>query len=363
MNDASYLERCFELARQGEGFVAPNPMVGAVIVKNNQVIGEGYHKKYGQHHAEIEALNNCEESPEGATLYCSLEPCCHTNKQTPPCVKAIIRSGIKKVVLAALDSNPEVAGKGKKELEENGIEVQGPLLSKEENEMNEHFHYFIKYKKPFVLLKWAQTLDGKIATSGGDSKWISCAESREFVHYTRAKYQAILVGINTLREDNPKLNCRGLKKEFQNPIRIIVGNLKSSDFKNNVFTDEESHKTLVFSKERYSGDIPSHLSSSNFMIFNDISDILDALGSRKISSLMIEGGAKIHSSFIEQSLYQKLHIFISPRLLGNGLSPTGTMNYQKISDSHKLEIARTQKFGDDIFIEAYNQSVFESKAD
>lgn len=206
-NNQKYMLRAIELAKLGTGFVNPNPLVGAVIVKNGRIIGEGYHMKYGTLHAERNALKNCTESPEGAEMYVTLEPCCHYGKN-PPCTDAVIASGIKKVYVGSDDPNPLVAGKGIKILRENGIEVVTHFMKEECDKLNDIFFYYITNKKPYVILKYAMTADGKIATSTGKSKWISNEASREHTHQTRKKVAAILVGIGTVLNDNPMLNCR-----------------------------------------------------------------------------------------------------------------------------------------------------------
>jgi len=205
MNPKQYMKRSLELALLGKGRVSPNPLVGAIIVKGNKIIGEGYHCKAGEDHAEIIALKNCRESPRRATIYVNLEPCCHYGK-TPPCVDAIIKAGINKVVIAVRDPNPVVNGNGIKIMKENKIEIEEGILEKEAKELNKIFFKYIVSKTPYIILKAALTLDGKIATRSFDSKWVSCDESREMVHKLRADVDAVLVGKNTIMKDNPQLH-------------------------------------------------------------------------------------------------------------------------------------------------------------
>ena len=207
-NFEKYMHMTLELAKKGAGLVSPNPLVGAIIVKDNEVIAQGYHKKVGLAHAEVDALNNATAPVDGATLFCNLEPCCHTNKRTPPCAPQIIEAGIKKVIIANLDPNPEVAGKGVKLLQDHGIEVVTGILEKEGQQLNEIFFTHITKGKAFVELKMAQTLDGKMASMSGDSKWITSEESRKLVHQHRLNYDAIVVGANTARFDDPSLTVR-----------------------------------------------------------------------------------------------------------------------------------------------------------
>ena len=221
-DDEKYMRHAIELAKKGLGWTNPNPMVGAVIVKDGKIIGEGYHKKYGELHAETSALNNCTKSPEGATIYVTLEPCCHHGKQ-PPCTEAIIKAGIKRVVIGSLDPNPLVSGKGMQILREHNIQVDNKLVCNRECiDMNYVFFHYIKEKLPYVIVKYAQTLDGKIATHNGLSKWITGEAARENVHMDRHRYSAIMVGINTVIKDDPMLNCRCKDIEKpHNPVRIV----------------------------------------------------------------------------------------------------------------------------------------------
>ena len=217
-----YMRMAIEEAKKGEGFTSPNPLVGAVIVKDDRVIGIGYHKKYGENHAEINAFLNAKENGEdveGASIYVTLEPCSHYGK-TPPCADAIIKNKLKKVIIGCVDSNPKVAGNGIKKLKDAGIDVIVNVLEEECRKLNEVFFYYIANKRPFVVMKYAMTMDGKIATVSGKSKWITSEKTREHSHRFRNKYSAIMVGINTVIEDNPMLNCR--LPNTRNPIRIIL---------------------------------------------------------------------------------------------------------------------------------------------
>ncbi|HDK41642.1 MAG TPA: bifunctional diaminohydroxyphosphoribosylaminopyrimidine deaminase/5-amino-6-(5-phosphoribosylamino)uracil reductase RibD, partial [Nitrospirae bacterium] len=220
ISNKKYMKKALALAAKGKGRTSPNPVVGAVIVKGKRIIAEGFHKKAGTAHAEIVALKKAGSKARGATLYINLEPCCHTDKKTPPCTKAIIQSGIKKVVVAMKDPNPKVSGQGIRELKKAGINVEIGLMREEALKMNEAFAKFIKKKEPFVILKMAQSLDGKIATAKGESKWITGEESRKLVHRVRNEVDAVLVGIGTVKKDDPSLTCR--IKGGRNPYRIIA---------------------------------------------------------------------------------------------------------------------------------------------
>ena len=220
MPSKTFMKRALTLEARGKGRTSPNPLVGAVVVKGNRIISEGYHKKAGTPHAEILALKKAGSKAQGATLYINLEPCCHTDKKTPPCTKSIIKAGIKKVVIAMIDPNPKVSGRGIKELKGAGIKTETGIMNAEAKNLNESFIKFITKKEPFVILKIAQSLDGKIATARGESQWITGKESRKYVHKLRCEVDALLVGIGTIKKDNPSLDCR--IRGCRNPYRIIV---------------------------------------------------------------------------------------------------------------------------------------------
>ncbi|MEX0798323.1 MAG: bifunctional diaminohydroxyphosphoribosylaminopyrimidine deaminase/5-amino-6-(5-phosphoribosylamino)uracil reductase RibD, partial [Bacteriovoracaceae bacterium] len=245
MSDENFMKMCFDLAKNAWGRVSPNPYVGAVLVKDGRIIGKGFHKGPGHAHAEIDAINNAEESVEGATLYCNLEPCCHLNKRTPPCAQRLAQEKIKKVVVSNLDPNPQVAGKGLRILKEAGIEVATGELEEEGKELNEVFFKFIQTGAPFIHLKWAQTLDGKIATSDGNSKWISSIQARRQVHWERLGHDAIMVGARTLKNDNPSLTIRENDKVIKALKRIVVAS--KDDFPPDLkfFSDEHKDQSLL----------------------------------------------------------------------------------------------------------------------
>ncbi|MBT8387474.1 MAG: bifunctional diaminohydroxyphosphoribosylaminopyrimidine deaminase/5-amino-6-(5-phosphoribosylamino)uracil reductase RibD, partial [Ignavibacteria bacterium] len=241
--DELYLKRCFELAAKGAGTVSPNPLVGTIIVKNGEVIGEGFHQKYGEAHAEVEAINNSAEDSNGSTLYCNLEPCCHTNKQTPPCVPLIISKKISRVVISNLDPNPEVCGEGVKQLRDAGIEVITGLLENKGEELNKFYFNYVKKKIPYITLKVAQSIDGKISKSNNEQSWLTGKESILFVHQQRAVYDAVLVGANTVAVDNPLLTVRNV--EGRNPKRIILDGKLSIDLNASILTAEDVENTWI----------------------------------------------------------------------------------------------------------------------
>ena len=370
MNHEALIERTFELARRGIGNASPNPLVGAVLVKDSKIIGEGFHTVYGKPHAEVEAINSASTSVEGATLYCNLEPCCHTNKQTPPCVNLIIEKKIKEVVISNLDPNPGVSGKGVQILKDAGIKVTVGILEKQGAELNEVFFHYMKTGLPFVHLKWAQTLDGKIASASGDSKWISSEIARKEVHAMRLKYDAICVGKNTVNVDNPTLNIRmGLENLGKNPRRVILSSFHDLNLDSKVFKDEFSAETILITP---SSQLNSQMSSQNekvrpFLLAkgveiielvdsNDpysIELILRELGSRKISSILVEGGSTVLSAFLNSGHFQRYSIYLSQKLLGNGPSFYVDNSRLLVENSLKLH-GNYRQIGEQLVIEGIN---------
>jgi diaminohydroxyphosphoribosylaminopyrimidine deaminase/5-amino-6-(5-phosphoribosylamino)uracil reductase len=355
----NYMRMCFELASKAKGKVLSNPLVGAVIVKEGRIISKGYHHKFGDVHAEVDALNNAIEDVTGATIYCNLEPCSHYGKQ-PPCANRIIESGIKKVVISNLDPNKLVSGKGVQLLKDNGVEVITALLEDEGNKLNEKFFYSITHNTPFIALKTAMSLDGKIALSNGESKWITSKESREYNQKLRNEYDAILVGINTVIKDNPMLNCR--IEDSTNPIKIVLDSnlripLESYLVKN--AKDERIILATISQDEK----LISILQDKGVEILvvkekngkTDIYDTLIKLKELGISSLIIEGGASVNYSALEAKVVNKVYCFIAPKLIGgiNSLTPVGGLGVKKISEAYKLVNMKASNIGNDILVEAY----------
>lgn len=322
MNHEFYMKRCFELARLGMGRVSPNPMVGAVLVKNDRIIGEGYHQFYGGPHAEVNCFSNCTEDAEGATLYVNLEPCCHKDKQTPPCAPLVIQKKIKTLVVSNLDPNPLVKGMGIKEIQAAGIEVIQDIGKLEGAKLNEIFFHWIEHQTPFVHIKSAMTVDGKIAHSGGKSQWITSDASRLDSHWGRLQYDALMCGAETLRKDNPSLTVRipghQLKK---NPYRIVltVSGFLPQDAK--LFNDEFKDRTLIVTGPNVVVPLPENqvirLSTLAPLNFDELNE---ALKSRQITSLWIEGGAGIQSLFIMAKRAHRLTLYVAPKIMGSGLS-------------------------------------------
>lgn len=299
-NHEIYIQKCLDLAKAYQGQTSPNPLVGSVIVKNGLIISSGAHKKAGTDHAELDAIKNATESLKGATLYCNLEPCCHTNKKTPPCAQRIINEEISEVVISNLDPNPLVAGNGVKLLKEAGIKVTTGILKDEASELNKVFFTNMLLKRPFIHLKWAQSIDGKMATSSGDSKWITNEESRKNVHHERSIYDSILIGANTLKNDNPRLTIRLEGQIERCPYRIVIAS--QPDTSKDLFNDEFKDKTII--------------------VNGKLSDILNELYQKDIMSIYVEGGAMIHSQFLSENLFDEISIYTAPKILGSGKSIT-----------------------------------------
>ncbi|WP_434631585.1 bifunctional diaminohydroxyphosphoribosylaminopyrimidine deaminase/5-amino-6-(5-phosphoribosylamino)uracil reductase RibD [Thermoanaerobacterium thermosaccharolyticum] len=354
-----YMKRALQLAKLGLGHTNPNPLVGAVIVKNGRIIGEGYHEYYGGPHAEINALKSAKEDVKGAQLYVTLEPCCHYGK-TPPCVDAIVKSGIKDVFIAMEDPNKLVSGKGIKHLKEAGLNVYTGLLKGEAEKINEIFIKYITTKKPYVILKSAMTIDGKIATNTGDSKWITNEKSREHVHKMRGYVMAIMVGVNTVIKDNPYLTAR--IDGFKNPLRVVVDSRGRIPLDANVVIDK-SAKTIVATTDMMPDEKVKALKDSgvDVIVFDklnnevDLKKLMDMLGERGIDSVIIEGGGTLNYSALKEGIVDKVMFYIAPKIIGgsNSLTPVEGKGIDLIKDAIMIEKLDVKRFDDDILIEGY----------
>ncbi len=346
--DNSYIRRCLQLAEKAKGFTAPNPMVGAVLVKDGVVIGEGYHEEHGSPHAEVNAINNAKVDVKGATLYCSLEPCCHTKKLTPPCTDLIIESGIKRVVVATLDPNPQVAGKGLALLERSGIETSYGFCEEEAEELNKVFFKSVKSTLPYIHLKVALTLDGRIASTSGDSRWISSDSSRALVHDLRLLYDGVMIGRNTLNLDDPRLTARRGETILKKPIPIIIGDPEK--FKKDLFLLKESSNLLLLNTGH--GKTPPAFAKDCFEVEAEksLASSFEWLKEQGVNSILVEGGATLISSLIEEDLYDEMTLFICPKLIGNGPSFFNSTLAEKMSDAKVLKgNAKQSNTGDIIF--------------
>ncbi|CAG7839199.1 bifunctional diaminohydroxyphosphoribosylaminopyrimidine deaminase/5-amino-6-(5-phosphoribosylamino)uracil reductase RibD [Clostridium haemolyticum] len=360
--DLSYMKRAIELSKLGIGYTYPNPLVGAIIVKDNKIIGEGYHKRFGENHAEINALKNAKENVSGATMYVTLEPCSHYGK-TPPCVNAIIKSGIKKVIIGMSDPNPLIAGRGTRILKENGIEVVEGILQKEVKKVNEIFIKYITTKLPFCILKTAMTLDGKIATRDGDSKWISNEVSREYVHEIRHKVAGIMVGIGTIIKDNPSLTTRIINKKGRDSTRIIVDSKGRIPIEAKVLNLESQAKTIIATTELASKEKIEVIRGKGAEVIItplcdnrvDLKYLMEELGKRNIDSILLEGGAELNYSALNKGIVDKVIAFISPKIIGGkeAKTPVEGLGKPTISEGINLENIKVSRFQEDIVIEGY----------
>lgn len=355
--DEKYMRLTMQLAGNAIGRTSPNPLVGAVIVKDNRVVGCGWHRKAGTPHAEVHALNQAGELAQGADVYVTLEPCAHYGK-TPPCAKALVEAKVKNVYGGLLDVNPKVAGKGFKILEDAGIHVEYGFLQDELRKQNEVFFKWIEHKKPFVVLKAAMTLDGKIATATGQSKWITNETSRAYGYKLRDIYDGIMVGINTVIEDNPMLTAR--VDGGKNPIRIVVDSSLKIDINANVVQDK-SAKTIIATTDKADKDKILKLQAQDVDVIVvdkdkndkvDIEKLLDILGQQNICSILVEGGATLSGSFVAKKLVDKVYFFIAPKIVGGKeaktpVAGTGILNLQEALALKDIQI---EKLEEDILI-------------
>ncbi|MFO7444844.1 MAG: bifunctional diaminohydroxyphosphoribosylaminopyrimidine deaminase/5-amino-6-(5-phosphoribosylamino)uracil reductase RibD [Ignavibacteriaceae bacterium] len=359
MTDESYIQLALEIAKKGMGNVSPNPLVGCVITKNNRIISAGFHEKFGEAHAEINAISTAKENVEGATLYINLEPCSHTGK-TPPCVTKIIESKIKRVVIGTLDMNPLVSGKGIKKLKAAGVEVKVGVLEKECVDLNKFFFKYITQKLPYVTLKAAQTLDGKIADKNGESKWITSVSSRRLVHSLRAKYDAVLVGTGTIEKDDPNLTVRFT--EGRNPKRIVIDTNLKLKINHKIFIHNQDKKLIILTSKKSidkKSKIKKLLSMGVQVLYIkenqdgrlNLKDALKQLAGLQIASVLIEGGSRVFTSFIHADLFDNIFLFVAPKILGCGLPVIQGLGIKSIKKAMKVKIENVDRIGDDLLVE------------
>lgn len=358
-----FMKRAIKLAKIATGHTSPNPLVGAVLVKDGKIIGEGYHHKAGLLHAEREALQDCEnrhENPAGATLFVTLEPCCHTGRQ-PPCTQAIINSKIARVVIGSRDPNPLVSGKGVAFLKQNGIIVEQDFLKTECDDLNPIFFHFITTHEPYVALKLAQTIDGRIATKTGMSKWITGEKARLYSHILRNKYSAILCGVGTILADDPLLTCR-LPPRFhpQNPTRVIMDTNLRTPPESNVAKTAATIPTIIAYSTDTNGAAYS-LASTGAKLLKlpadksgkvDFPSLLKALGQQNIDSILIEGGAAVNYTAISSNLVDYVYQFVAPLTFG-GAAKNSVMGegFSQISQSPVFCFKKMRKLGQDVLLE------------
>lgn len=360
-DDDYYMKMAIELAKGGIGKTLSNPLVGCVIVKNGEIIGKGYHEKFGREHAEVNAINNAlnhVKTLEGSTLFVNLEPCSHYGK-TPPCANRIIKEKISRVVIGTKDPFEKVSGRGIRILKDAGISVSENVMKEECIKLNERFFSYIKKKRPFVVLKTAMSLDGKIATKTGDSKWVTSESSRKFSHELRGKLDAVMVGINTVINDNPSLNVR-YGNYRNNPIRVIVDTNLKIPINSKVLSEKLESFTIIattknFDEKKY--EILKSKENIKIVVAEeknghvDLKDLLNKLMEFNISSILLEGGGVLNASMLKENLVDKFYIFIAPKIIGSDGKPViGEMNFENLNDVIKLSELELKKISDDILI-------------
>lgn len=344
--DHNYMGRAIQLAGRGEGFTAPNPMVGAVIVRDGRILGEGYHERWGGLHAERQALANCREDPAGAELYVTLTPCCHFGK-TPPCTDAILQAGIRRVIIGSRDPNPAVGEKSIRILQEAGVQVERDVRKEECDKLNSVFFHFITRGLPYVAMKYAMTADGKIATRTGDSKWITGADAREHVHRLRHRYTAIMVGIGTVLADDPLLTCRA--SEGRNPIRILCDSRLRLPVDSRLLRTAAQVRTIVAAVKTPQSEekkkileslgaevlwIPANSQGEGL----DMRALMKELSGKGVDSILLEGGGTLNESVLRAGLVNRVYAYMAPKLFGGGEAKTPVEGWgvEKASEAYEL---------------------------
>lgn len=356
------MRRALELACKGKGLVNPNPMVGAVIVKDNKIIGEGFHEYFGGNHAEVNALNMAGENAKGAEIYVTLEPCSHFGK-TPPCAIALVKAGIKKVIIAMKDPNPIVSGRGIKILQDNGIEVVVGVLYKEALKLNEVFVKYITTKRPYVVMKTASTLDGKISTVTGESRWISSEVSREYVHHLRNEMMGIMVGIGTIIADNPLLTTRIDGEICKSPTAIIVDSKLRLPINSKILETLKHRRIIIGVTEEADEAKVRQLEEMGVSIIKtplknkrvDLNFLMTKIGEAGIDSILLEGGSTLNFSCLRENIVDKVMCFIAPIILGGEKAKTsvGGSGIEFLSEAVKVSNIKLKSIGQDILIEGY----------
>ena len=365
MTDQEYMLRAIQLAKKGEGWTNPNPMVGAVIVKDGRIIGEGYHKKCGELHAERNAIASLTESAEGATIYVTLEPCCHYGK-TSPCTEAIIEQKIKKVVIGSRDPNPKVAGKGAQILRESGITVVQDFMREECDRLNPVFFHYITTKTPYVVMKYAMTLDGKIATKTGASKWITGETARQEVQRMRHRYMGIMAGIGTVLADDPMLNVR--VEGWKSPVRIVCDSSLRIPLDSQIVRSAKEYRTIVaYAGREENEEITEKITKKIEQLHAkgvdtvccpdekgqiDLKKLMTYLGNEGIDSILLEGGGTLNDSALRAGIVKEVHCFIAPKLFGgkNSKTPVEGIGIGLPSEALKLKCTDICRIGEDIRI-------------
>ncbi len=356
--DASFMKRALTLAEKGRGYVSPNPMVGAVVVKDGKIVGEGYHEAFGMPHAEVKALDHAGDHALGATLYVTLEPCNHVGK-TGACTERIYASGIARVVASMIDPNPLVNGNGLNFLRSKGIAVTEGVLEAKSRELNRGYLKHVRTGKPYILLKLAQTLDGRIATSTGHSKWVTGEDSRTASHKLRSQFDAILVGIGTVLADDPKLTVRRTKGF--SPKRIVLDSQLRIPLDANVLADDSPNKTIIVTTNQASKEkVARIVERGSFVLVLDADErgwtpqsiLWQKLGELDITSVMVEGGSTVHTECLKYGSVDEIVIFFAPKILGSGVDAIGDLGIRNINSAIELEDVKIKRLNSDFMISA-----------
>jgi len=362
MDDLYFMKMAMALAKKGRGFTSPNPMVGAVVVKDGLVVGKGYHRAAGKAHAEVNAIDDAGESAKGATLYVTLEPCNHHGR-TPPCTEKILGAGIGRVVVAMADPNPDVRGGGMAYLTQSGVAVTCGVCESEAKRLNESFIKYVLTKRPFVTVKCAATLDGQIATRTGDARWVSGPESRRHVHRLRHGVDALLVGIGTVLADDPRLTTRLETLPGRDPVRIILDTHLRIPQDAKVLQEPSDSGTIIFSGPNIPPDRKAAIEKTGAKILDsplkdgriDLISLMACLGGLKITSLLVEGGGRVIASALASGVVDKILIFYAPKLMGgnDGVGICSGKGAARMGDCIAVDQPAVRRFGDDVLIEGY----------
>lgn len=356
---ATFMQHALDLARRAEGYTSPNPMVGAVVVSNGEIVGQGYHHRAGDPHAEINALNDAGEAAHGATLYVTLEPCNHHGR-TPPCTEAIIKAGISYVVYAVPDPNPKAMG-GAQRLREAGVTVTSHIRYDEAYDLNRFFFHHIRTKRPYVIAKYAMSLDGKIATKTGHSKWITGDAARDRTHQLRHAVDAIMIGSSTAIADNPQLTVRTGQDDPRHPLRIVLDSKGRVSLNSRLFSTELPGKTAVATTDAMPAEHGDHLTRKKIDVLClpkdecgrvDLPSLLDALGERQIQSLLVEGGSTVLGALFDAGLIDEFWAFVAPVLVGGieAPSPISGAGIAMMDEALRLNHIQVERLGNDILI-------------
>ncbi len=357
--DERFMQMALELAAKGRGRVEPNPMVGAVAVKDGKVVGQGYHEYIGGPHAEVRALDEAGPSAKGATLYVTLEPCAHYGK-TPPCAERVIEAGIKRVVLAVMDPNPETAGRGAEGLRQAGIDIVSGVLEEEARKLNAPFFKLMTVGMPYVIAKWAMSLDGKTATHTGDSRWVSSRESRVYVHKVRSQVDAVMVGIGTVLRDDPLLTCRQIEGG-RNPKRLVVDGQARLPLDSQLVRTLSEAEVLVATTDRAPRERLDRLNGAGCRLLVvkgkgnrvELRELMKMLGKERITNVLVEGGGTLTASLFDEGLVDRVMVFVAPKIIGGGEArlPVSGIGVDKVEDALGLKDVSVTRLAEDVLIE------------